>query len=178
MLKAHHDAPNRSITYTQLAKAAGYETYDGANAQYGALGRTLGEAVGFDFVDSDTRPGQKFYSSAIGFPNPYSEGHFQLVMHHELAKAIASLEPNWFSRVELDQLGHEFAAENITDERSQAVLQWIANMSWDEDVLLDRDFVESLASTIGCDVSDLPAFCENDEVITFVGGIEGNLSGR
>ena len=94
MLKARYHSPNRSITYTDLAKAAGYSDYGAANLQYGQLGLILGEAVGFEFVDADARPGEKFYSSSIGMPNPYTSGHFQLVMHHELAKAIAAL--GWF----------------------------------------------------------------------------------
>ena len=96
MLNAHYDSLNRSITYTKLAEAAGYADYGAANLQYGQLGFNLGEAIGFDFIDSDTRPGEKFYSSSIGMPNSYTSGHFQLVMHHELAKAIQSL--GWFNQ--------------------------------------------------------------------------------
>ena len=92
MLKAHFDAPNRSITYTQLAEAAGYQDYEVANRQYGQLGRDLGEAVDFTFADSETRPGKKFYSSSIGMRNSYTTGEFQLVMHHELSKAIEDLK--------------------------------------------------------------------------------------
>jgi hypothetical protein len=94
MLKAHFQAPNRSITYTELAASAGYDDYVVANRQYGQLGRDLGEAVGFQFVDAETRPGDKFYSSSIGMPNAYTTGDFQLVMHHELAKAVEAL--HWF----------------------------------------------------------------------------------
>lgn len=92
MLKAHFEAPNRSITYTQLAESAGYDDYAVANAQYGKLGRAIGEAVNFTFAEPDTRPGEKFYGSAIGMPNPYTTGEFQLVMHHELAKAIQDFD--------------------------------------------------------------------------------------
>ncbi len=86
MLEAHYKATNRSITYTELANSAGYDDFTVANSQYGKLGRTLGEAVGFEFVNLDSD--RKFYSSSIGMPNSYTEGDFQLVMHHELAKAI------------------------------------------------------------------------------------------
>ncbi|MBN4063736.1 hypothetical protein JYT79_03035 [Cardiobacterium sp. AH-315-I02] len=92
MLKAHFEAPNRSITYTHLAEAAGYDDYAVANRQYGQLGRDLGEAVSFQFADAETRPGEKFYSSSIGMPNAYTTGEFQLVMHHELSKAIENLQ--------------------------------------------------------------------------------------
>lgn len=94
MLKAHFQATNRSITYTELASAAGYDSYEGANSQYGLLGRNLGEAINFEFVDAEARPGEKFYSSSLGMPNTYTTGDFQLVMHHELAKAIEAL--GWF----------------------------------------------------------------------------------
>jgi hypothetical protein len=97
MLGAHYAKQNRSITYTELADAAGSANYGAANLQYGQLGRDLGEAVGFEFIDAEDRPGEKFYSSALGMPNPYSEGEFQLVMHHELAKAIEQLK--WFEEV-------------------------------------------------------------------------------
>jgi len=93
MLKAHYEQLNRSITYTALAAAAGYDDYEVANRFYGQLGRDLGEALNFEFVDAESRPG-KFYSSSIGMPNAYTTGDFQLVMHHELAKAIDQL--HWF----------------------------------------------------------------------------------
>ena len=92
MLKAHFNALNRSITYTELANAAGYDDHEVANSQYGRLGRKIGEAAGFEFVDAENRPGEKFYSSSIGQPNAYTQGDFQLVMHHELAKAIEALK--------------------------------------------------------------------------------------
>jgi len=88
MLKAHYEALNRSITYTKLANSAGYDDFSVANIQYGKLGRTLGEAVGFEFVNLDNNSDRKFYSSSIGMQNSHTEGDFQLVMHHELAKAI------------------------------------------------------------------------------------------
>lgn len=94
MLKAHFEAPNRSISYTQLAEAAGYEDHRAANSQYGQLAKEIGLEVDFQFFDSDSRPGEKFYGSAIGMPNSYTIGDFQLVMHHELAKAIVALR--WF----------------------------------------------------------------------------------
>lgn len=95
MLEAHYNAPNRSITYTDLAKAAKYTGgNDGANLHYGKLGRSLGEALDFKFDEFTATPGVKFYSSSIGMPNSYTSGEFQLVMHHELAKALQELA--WF----------------------------------------------------------------------------------
>ena len=95
MLKAHYLAHNRSITYTELNKAAGYkEGNDGANLQYGIFGGMLGDALGFKFDEFSTAPGTEFRSSAIGMPNNYTSGEFQLIMHHELAKALQELA--WF----------------------------------------------------------------------------------
>jgi len=97
MLGAHYRAHNRTITATQLAKAAGEKEYKTANLMYGTLGRRLGETLKFPFVDLDPESGTKFQSSAIGMgmPAEYSSTHeFELVMHHELAKALNRL--NWF----------------------------------------------------------------------------------
>ncbi len=96
MLGAHYAAHNRSITYTELASAAGFDSYVAANSQYGKLGRELGEKLGFAFIKSKTRDGY-FYSSAIGADNPMipdDHEEYQLIMHHELAKAIQAL--GWF----------------------------------------------------------------------------------
>lgn len=93
MLEAHYKAHNRAITYTELAKASGADSHRAANSSYGKLGRTLGEALETNFFQAGESP---FYSSSLGMANPFrSEGsHFQLVMHHELAKAIQQL--GWF----------------------------------------------------------------------------------
>jgi len=95
MLKAHFLAHNRTITYTELAVAGGAESHVVANSHYGKLGRALGEAMNFKFAMAEQR-GEPFYSSALGMDNPYRpEGtEYQLVMHHELARAIEQL--GWF----------------------------------------------------------------------------------
>lgn len=93
MLGFHYNAHNRTANFTQLARAAGHSTYRYANTVYGRLGRKLGEEIGMQFLETSGSP---FYSSAIGTDNPYRDkkSDFQLVMHHELAKAIAML--GWF----------------------------------------------------------------------------------
>lgn len=48
MLCAHYQAPNRSITARQLAKAVGFQNYGGVNLQYGRLGALLGSVLGFE----------------------------------------------------------------------------------------------------------------------------------
>lgn len=94
MLEAHYKSINRSITYTELAISAGFENHQVANSEYGTLGKKIGEASDFQFAPSEKRPEKPFFSSSIGMKNLYSTGDFQLVMHHELSKAIKSL--NWY----------------------------------------------------------------------------------
>lgn len=94
MLGCHYKAHNRTVTYTELAAAAGSPSYRVANGAYGTLGRKLGEAIGYKFVIAPDR-GEPFYSSAIGMDAPKSiSGEYRMMMHHELAKAIDSL--GWF----------------------------------------------------------------------------------
>jgi hypothetical protein len=93
MFEAHYRAHNRTMTYTELAKAAGSDDYRTANLHYGKLGYALGEQVGMaPWVFNGT----PFYSGSIGLgsPSKSEESHFQITMHHEVAKAIERL--GWF----------------------------------------------------------------------------------
>jgi len=94
MLEKHYLAHNRTITYTELAKAVGSDDYRTANSQYGSLGKTIGEALGLKF--EKTTKGQPFFSGAlcVELQSKSALGHTQVMMHHELAKAIGSL--GWF----------------------------------------------------------------------------------
>ena len=95
MLEFHYRSHNRTVNYTNLAKQVGAESHVVANSQYGKLGRALGEALAMNFAVAEARD-EPFYSSAIGIDNPYKapKAEFELVMHHELAKAIQEL--GWF----------------------------------------------------------------------------------
>ena len=95
MLEYHYRAHNRTVNYTNLAEQVGSESHVVANSQYGKLGRALGEALSMNFALAETR-NEPFYSSAIGADNPYKtpKAEYELVMHHELAKAIQQL--GWF----------------------------------------------------------------------------------
>ena len=86
---------NRTVNYTDLAAQVGPESHVVANSQYGKLGRALGEALSINFAFSEVR-NEPFYGSAIGTDNPYKtpKAEYELVMHHELAKAIQQL--GWF----------------------------------------------------------------------------------
>ena len=92
MLLFHYLSHNRTVTYTQLANAAGFPDYRTANAYYGRLGKFLGDALEMNFARSG-KSGELFFSSAIGIDNPFKSPRqeYQLVMHHELAKAIEKL---------------------------------------------------------------------------------------
>jgi hypothetical protein len=98
MLGAHYFAHNRSITYTKLAEAAGKSSHVFANKAYGDLGKMLGERLNFNFIWAEHR-NAPFYSSAIGMDNPYvpPRQHYELVMHHELAKALDAL--GWYRKL-------------------------------------------------------------------------------
>ena len=92
MLEHHFKAPNRTVTYTQLSKAAGKADYQVANKQYGDLGAAIGRYIGFEFPMAPRR-GKPFYSGAIGIDAPRSASNeYRLMMHHELAKAIEALK--------------------------------------------------------------------------------------
>lgn len=100
MLNFHFNAHNRTVTFTQLAEAAGQvgaklpatKPWTYANREYGTLAKMLGESIGMKFLPSSKRDAP-FYSSAIGLDNPSRpEGaDYELVMHHELAKALDML---------------------------------------------------------------------------------------
>lgn len=47
MLMAHYHAPHRTITATQLAAAAGYEGYQGANLQYANVAKAIADFAHF-----------------------------------------------------------------------------------------------------------------------------------
>lgn len=97
MLTFLYKAHNRTATYTELAHAAaragakvsGERPHTYANLEFGKLGKRLGDAVGMSFLPSSRRD-SPFYSSSIGVGSSVTPdgGEFELVMHHELAKAL------------------------------------------------------------------------------------------
>lgn len=100
MLLFHYNAHNRSATYGQLAQALAASrgddiaaaTFHAANSAYGILGRKLGEALGMTFARSQARDAD-FFSSAIGVGRAEQRAgeRYELVMHHELSKALRQL---------------------------------------------------------------------------------------
>ncbi len=175
MLRAHYHAVNRSITYTDLAKAAGYEGNDPANSQYGGLGRKIGEVIGYDFVELGNKSRELFYSSAIGCGNPYTPGPVQLLMHHELARAIANL--GWFDSDALHRRGAELA-KRIADEDLGNLEHFLGNQGPSDEVTLDLDFITTLANAIKLDDSVLPKFADNNGIGAFLNGLAETIDAR
>lgn len=99
MLRFHWSANNRTATFTELAQAAAdagprrgkVAQHTEANLGYGAFAAKLGSLLGMSLASNGR--GGVFACSAIGFENPYKTktSHVQLVMHHELAKALELL---------------------------------------------------------------------------------------
>ena len=97
MLKYHYLVRNRSASFRKIGESVGYDLAT-AKLQYGHVGKLIGEAIGMEFArlyDDDPTSGL-FRSSAIGEGSHYADdaGEFQLVMHHELAKALNNI--GWF----------------------------------------------------------------------------------
>lgn len=100
MLMYLYRAHNRTCTYTELAlaaRAAGASVSESrphtyANLEFGKLGKLLGEELKMQFLPSTTRE-SLFYSSSIGVSNSATPDgcEFELVMHHELAKALDAM---------------------------------------------------------------------------------------
>jgi hypothetical protein len=106
MLAHLYYAHNRTSTYTELAQAAAHggakvpaqRPHNYANLEFGKLGKLLGQTIGMEFLPSSNRDAP-FYSSSIGVGSSTTpEGaEFELVMHHELSKALDRLvqEDKW-----------------------------------------------------------------------------------
>jgi hypothetical protein len=92
MLRAHYLAPNHLITSTELADAAGYKGYQGANLQYGRMGKELRYILNY----FDTY-GQESYVIAQ-FYEPGTRGNIDWLweMHPVVVEALRSL--GWFDK--------------------------------------------------------------------------------
>ncbi|GAB5097084.1 hypothetical protein P9250_03715 [Caballeronia sp. LP006] len=73
MLVAHYQAPARTITAMQLAKAAGYASYRGANVQYGNLGKLIYEQHPVD-LPRRPRDNSLIFTYAIADPGAVAAG--------------------------------------------------------------------------------------------------------
>ncbi len=88
MLRAHYMAPNRSITATQLAEAAGYKVYGAANLQCGLVGKALFEELPVKLPKR--ADGTLIYTSALAEAGDRTEAedHWVWKMRPEVADAI------------------------------------------------------------------------------------------
>ena len=91
MLRAHYMAPNRSMTATQLAEAAGYKAYGAANLQYGLVGKALFEELPVKLLKR--ADGTLIYTSALAEAGNQSgpEDHWVWKMRAEVAEAVREL---------------------------------------------------------------------------------------
>lgn len=91
MLKANYRAEGRKITATKLAKAAGYDSYEIGNEQYGSFAHELSDLLGVK--PEQTRKGQPIWTLAIcdASEETDSHGHFQWVLKDAVASALEKL---------------------------------------------------------------------------------------
>jgi hypothetical protein len=89
MLRAQYLAPDRTMTATELAVAAGYRSYRGTNLQYGKMGQLVRDVLGYD------AEGAASYVLSLFCP-PHSVGNpeWLFVMHEKVAQALHEL--GWF----------------------------------------------------------------------------------
>jgi hypothetical protein len=92
MLRAQYLAPDHTITATDLADAAGYKNFRGANLQYGKIGTMLREVL--DYWDDSTQ--SSYVLSLFYAPGAVGNSDWLFVMHDEVAQALKEL--GWFKR--------------------------------------------------------------------------------
>jgi hypothetical protein len=102
MLDAHLNAPDHCITATQLAEAAGYENYSGANLHYGKLGQMLADELNYNPPTRDD--GSVIWTATIAGWDEDAEleklvraaerreddGHFEWIMRPQVVEALRS----------------------------------------------------------------------------------------
>jgi 5-methylcytosine-specific restriction enzyme A len=82
MLRRHYQAPARTITAAQLARAVGYDHYGAANGQYGPLALLVGDRLRF-------RPNKTRLGTLVTFEHRRGEWHW--LMRPEVARALEML---------------------------------------------------------------------------------------
>jgi hypothetical protein len=91
MLKAHYRAPDKTLTATKLAAAAGYSNYSAANLQYGNVGKALYEELPVEL--RRRADGTLIYTSALATAGETSDSdeHWTWKLRPEVAYAIERL---------------------------------------------------------------------------------------
>lgn len=90
MLNIHYYAPAQTITATQLSRAAGYGHYSIANAQYGRLGRLVGDQLEYN-------PMKERLGTLVTFDKRQGEWHW--LMRPEVIRALELL--GWVEEIRL-----------------------------------------------------------------------------
>lgn len=93
MLKAHFQAPDRTLPASQLADAVSYKSYGGANAQYGGLGLKLHAELPSE-LPRDARGKVVATGSIASLEDQRSsrEEEWRWTMHPHVAAALATIE--------------------------------------------------------------------------------------
>lgn len=84
MLSAHYHAPDRTLTASQLACAAGFGSHQATNSNYGRLGRLVGEWISFPFES-------EYWVESLATWNRDGDEELRLTMRPELAQALEQL---------------------------------------------------------------------------------------
>ena len=94
MLRAQCRAPGMAMTATQLAEAAGYESYHAANLQYGTLAFNLAGILGFT-PQLAHRDGSLCWWTTLSVEEQAAADElapqFQFAMRPELAQALREM---------------------------------------------------------------------------------------
>lgn len=93
MLRALHDADERTLTATQLAEAAGKPSFEYANSVFGRLARMVAEEVGYSPSKRPDRTVRWTTTLALAADKGSDEatGHFRWTMRTEVAEALAGI---------------------------------------------------------------------------------------
>jgi hypothetical protein len=90
MLQAHATVSGQSITATNLAKAAGYDSFSSANAHYGTLAKKVGDSIGLKAEFYETK-GEVRYTTILASGEGEEGEHWHWVMHPEVLEALKKL---------------------------------------------------------------------------------------
>lgn len=101
MLRAHLAAPDHLISATQLAEAAGYAGYEGANLHYGKLGQRVADEIGF--VPPRREDGTEIWTCAIARDTSMDTEYPDTSMLEALSRNMETLHFEWQMRPQVVQ---------------------------------------------------------------------------
>lgn len=101
MLRAHLAAPDHLISATNLAAAAGYAGYEGANLHYGKLGQRVADEIGF--VPPRREDGTEIWTCAIARDTSMDTEYPDTSMLEALSRNMETLHFEWQMRPQVVQ---------------------------------------------------------------------------